>query len=241
MRAWLLLLTLLAPATARGDELTVFAAASLRETFEDLARQLEAKTAGLKVRLNFAGSQELRTQIAQGARADVFASADGKHVAGLDAGPARTFARNALVVVVPDDNPADIAAFADLPKAKRIVVAAPEVPAGSYTLQALEKAGGDFKMRVLARVASRELNVRQVLAKVALGEGDAGIVYRTDARARRDVRVVEIPAEHNVVAEYPVVVLKDAPQPKHAAAFVELLLSAEGQKRLAAAGFLPRP
>lgn len=242
---WLLIAALLVSAAARADELTVFAAASLREAFEDLAKQLEARTPGLKVRLNFAGSQELRAQLEQGARADLFASADVKHTAALEkaglAGAARLFARNDLVVVVPDDNPAGITSFAELPRAKRIVVAAPEVPAGAYTLQALDRGGAGFKEKVLARVVSHELNVRQVLAKVALGEGDAGVVYRSDARARRGVRAVEIPADMNVVAEYPVVVLKDARQPALAAAFVDLLLSADGQKRLAAAGFLPRP
>lgn len=246
MMRWLVVsvFALLVPGTVRADELTVYAAASLRETFQDLARQLEAKTPGLKVQLNFAGSQELRAQIEQGARADVFASADPKHLAalekaGLVAAP-RIFARNQLVVVVPAGDPA-VKVFADLPTAKRLVVAAPEVPAGSYFLKVLDKTGADFKARVLARVVSRELNVRQVLAKVSLGEGDAGVVYRTDALAQKNVRAVEIPPELIVIADYPVAILKNAPQPRHAAAFVELLLSADGQKRLAAAGFSPGP
>lgn len=224
-------------------ELTVFAAASLREALEDLAKTFEAKSPGVKVHLNLAGSQELRTQIENGARADVFASADQKHMAALVkanlvAAP-QVFARNTPVVIVPKGNPAQIESFQELAKAKKIVIGVPEVPIGAYALQILEKAGGDFKQNVLANVASRELNVRQVLAKVSLGEADAGIVYRTDAIAGKDkLEVVAIPAEVNVVAEYPVAVLTKAPQAAAAQAFVDLLLSADGQKRLRAAGFV---
>lgn len=234
------------PATTRADDsrdVTVFAAASLRESFEDLARAFEARHPGLKVRLNLAGSQELRTQIEHGARADVFAAADQKHMdalvtAKLAAAP-RVFARNTPVVIVPRGNPAKVGSFDQLPGARKIVIGVPEVPIGSYTLQILDKAGAAFKDRVLAHVASRELNVRQVLAKVALGEADAGIVYRTDAMASKDkVEIIEIPVKVNVVAEYPVAVLAKAPQPAAAKAFVDLLLSADGQKRLAAVGFV---
>lgn len=242
-----LLLALCSSVPALADEpqareLTVFAATSLREPFEALAKDLQAETPGLTVRLNFAGSQELRAQIEQGARADVFASADQKHMAALEKTGAalapRVFARNQPVVVVPRANPAKLARFADLPSAQRIVIGAPEVPIGNYTLQILDKAGADFKTKVLARVASKELNVRQVLAKIALGEGDAGVVYRSDALAAKDkVLTLEIPGEVNVVAAYPIAVLRDAPQAAAARAFVELVLSAGGQKRLAAAGF----
>lgn len=233
-------------ASTRADdsrELTVFAAASLREAFEDLAKTLESKSPGLKVHLNLAGSQELRTQIENGARADVFASADQKHMdalvkAKLVVAP-RVFARNTPVIIVPKGNPAKVGSFEDLPRAKRIVIGVPEVPIGTYTLQILDKAGADFKQKVIANVVSRELNVRQVLAKVTLGEADAGIVYRTDAMAGKDkVEIIEIPAKVNVVAEYPVAVLAKAPQAAAARAFVDLLLSGDGQKRLAAAGFV---
>jgi molybdate transport system substrate-binding protein len=232
-------------ATTRAEEpreITVFAAASLREAFEDLGKAFEAKT-HVKVRLNLAGSQELRTQIENGARADVFASADQKHMdavvtAKLAAAP-RTFARNTPVIIVPRDNPAKIASFQDLPKAKKIVIGVPEVPIGNYTLQILDKAGADFKDKVLANVVSREPNVRQVMAKVTLGEADAAVVYRTDAMAGKDkVAIIDIPAKVNVVAEYPVAVLAKAPEAAAARAFVDLLLSADGQKRLAAAGFV---
>jgi molybdate transport system substrate-binding protein len=233
-------------ATTRAEdsrELTVFAAASLRESLEDLAKTFEAKNPGVKVHLNLAGSQELRTQIENGARVDVFASADQKHMAALVkanmvAAP-RVFARNTPVIIVPRDNPAKVTAFDQLPKAKKIVIGVPEVPIGAYTLQILDRAGADFKQKVVANVASRELNVRQVLAKVGLGEADAGVVYRTDAIAAKDrVEIIEIPAKVNVVAEYPVAVLTKAPEAAAARAFVDLLLSADGQKRLSAAGFV---
>ncbi|HEX8110411.1 MAG TPA: molybdate ABC transporter substrate-binding protein [Kofleriaceae bacterium] len=224
-------------------ELTVFAAASLRESFEDLAKTFEARSPGVKVRLNLAGSQELRTQIENGARADVFASADQKRMAALVkanlVGTPRVFARNTPVVIVPRGNPSKIGSFDQLPRAKKIVIGVPEVPIGTYTLEILDKAGADFKQKVLANVVSREPNVRQVMAKVSLGEADAAIVYRTDAMAGKDkVEVIEIPAKVNVVAEYPVAVLANAPEAAAARAFVDLLLSADGQKRLGAAGFV---
>jgi molybdate transport system substrate-binding protein len=233
-----------AAATRAEDshEITVFAAASLRESFEDLAKTFEART-HVKVQLNLAGSQELRTQIENGARADVFASADQKHMAALVkanmvAAP-RVFARNTPVVIVPKGNPSKVGSFDQLPGAKKIVIGVPEVPIGNYTLQILDKAGADFKQKVMANVVSREPNVRQVMAKVSLGEADAAIVYRTDAMAGKDkVEIIEIPAKLNVVAEYPVAVLSKAPEAAAARAFVDLLLSADGQKRLGAAGFV---
>jgi molybdate transport system substrate-binding protein len=227
---------------AEEREITVFAAASLREVFEDFAKAFEAKS-GIKVHVNLAGSQELRTQIENGARADVFASADQKHVAALVnaklAASPRVFARNTPVVIVPRDNPAKVGSFDQLPRAKKLVIGVPEVPIGAYTLEILERTGADFKQKVLANVASRELNVRQVLAKVILGEADAGIVYRSDAMAGKDrVAIVEIPAKINAIAEYPVAVLSKARQSAAARAFVDLLLSGDGQRRLAAAGFV---
>lgn len=241
--AALVLFGFAATARAEPNELTVFAAASLRESFEDLARTFEARSPGVKVRVNLAGSQELRTQIENGAQADVFASADQKHMAALLKAKLvtapRVFARNTPVIIVPAGNPAKVGSFDQLPRARKLVIGVPEVPIGSYTLQILDKAGADFQQKVLANVVSRELNVRQVMAKVTLGEADAGIVYRTDAIAAKDkVEIIEIPAKLNVIAEYPIAVLTKAPQAAAARAFVDLLLSGDGQKRLAAAGFV---
>jgi molybdate transport system substrate-binding protein len=237
-------------AAAERTELAVYAAASLKEAFADLASVFEKEHAGVKVQLNLAGSQELRTQIEQGARADVFAAADLKHMGalekqGLVAGPA-VFARNEPVIVVPRGNPAAIHALEDLRKTRRLVIGAPEVPIGSYTIRIFEAAarkhGAAFRAQLEAAVASRELNVRQVLAKVTLAEADAGIVYRTDALAAKDkVEVIAIPSELNVIAEYPIATVVASTRPALARAWVELVLSPQGQRRLAALGFLSAP
>jgi len=235
------------PATGgETREVVVYAAASLREVFQSVALTFEKRHPNSKVRFNFAGSQDLRVQIEQGAKVDVFASADWKHMQLLVdkkmvIEPA-VFARNLPVVIVPKNNPANVRTFADLPKATHLVVGAAEVPIGAYTeaiFAATEKLyGKPFHEQVLARVRSHELNVRQVLTKVALGEGDAGIVYRTDALTMPEkVQIVEIPNPINIVAEYPIAVLKAAPHSDLARAFVNLVLSKDGQKTLAAAGF----
>jgi molybdate transport system substrate-binding protein len=231
---------------AAPKELVVFAAASLRESFTELGQWFEQSHAGTRVVFNFAGSHELRTQIENGAPADVFASADQKHMQALvvDKGAAepKVFARNEPVLVVPKGNPAGIGELKDLPRAKRIVIGVPEVPIGAYTLRILEAAsrqyGNDFREKVEARVVSRELNVRQVLAKVTLGEADAAIVYRTDAAtSKQDVEVIAIPADLNVLAEYPMAVLTRAKQPALAGEFVGSVLSPAGRAVLARFGF----
>jgi molybdate transport system substrate-binding protein len=129
--------------------------------------------------------------------------------------------------------------------AERIVIGVPEVPIGKYALQILDNAsrslGADFRARVEARIVSRELNVRQVLAKVALGEADAGIVYRTDIGTNRDnVSIVTIPPEMNVIAKYPIAVVRAAAHPKLAQQWVAFILSEPGQEILRGAGFIVR-
>ena len=231
---------------AASRDVTVFAAASLREVFEKLAKAFEADHPGTHVALQLAGSQELRTQIENGAKADVFASADTRHMSALEdaklVAKSTIFARNEPVVVVPADNPAGIERFEDLPQAKRLVIGTPEVPIGNYTERILANAGkglGEkFQKDVAAHVVSRELNVRQILAKVGLGEGDAGFVYRTDALTAKDrVRVVDIPAAFNVVAEYPIAVVSSSTQPDLATSWVAMVLSKRGQETLREAGF----
>ena len=247
-------LTLLAASSAGGAadaggkrrELTVFAATSLRDPFGKLAEAFERSHPGVQVRFNFAGSQELRRQMEQGAPADVFASADLRQFdsargGGLVGAP-RIFTTNEPVIVVPRANPARVTSLADLPRVNRVVLGTPEVPIGTYTREILDKAnaryGGDFRARVEARVVSLELNVRQVLTKVLLGEAEAGIVYRTDARAAKDaVQVVDIPPELNVVAEYPIAGTLRAPSPDLAKEWVDLLVSPSGQATLADFGF----
>ena len=231
---------------APAREVVVFAAASLTEVFDRLAKDFEAKDPGTHVAVQLAGSQELRTQIENGAKADVFASADTRHMNALfDAklvGKPEIFARNEPIVIVPTANPAGLARFEDLPKAKKLVVGTPEVPIGGYTIKILDNAtkqlGEEFRKQVEANIVSRELNVRQILAKVGLGEGDAGFVYRTDATTAKDrVKVIEIPAAWNVVAEYPIAVVSGAPNPQLAKEWVDLVMSRRGQDVLRDAGF----
>jgi len=231
-------------------ELIVFEAASLKDVFAKLARRFEKEFPGVKVILNAAGSQELRTQIEHGAAADIMASADRKHMDALAAQglvlPPAVFTCNEPVVVVRTGLAQTIKTFADLPRAERIVIGTPEVPIGAYTLQILQKAaaklGPDFPKQVQAKVASRELNVRQVLAKVVLGEADAGIVYRSDAiAAAGKVAVVAIPPEANVVAEYPIAALHAAPHPGLAVRFLVLVKSSVGTAALREAGFAACP
>ena len=219
-------------------ELVVFAASSLREVFVTLGAQFEREHPGAKVLFNFAGSQELRVQLEHGARADVMAGADLRHLdalfaQGLCEKPA-VFARNQLALIVPLANPAGLHSLADLPKASRLVVGAREVPVGKYTEELLARAG----LHVDAAIVSRELNVRQVLAKVMLGEADAGLVYRTDASAARGkVATVPIPDSQNVLADYPVALVRAAPHAALGRDFVQLLFSAAGRKALGEVGF----
>jgi molybdate transport system substrate-binding protein len=238
------------PSTPPAHALIVFEAASLKDAFAKLGKRFEADNPGVEVIANAAGSQELRTQIEHGAVADLIASADRRHMdavanQGLVVSPS-LFACNEPVLVVRAGLAPAIETFADLPRAERIVIGTPEVPIGAYTQQILQKAGailgGEFPKRVVAKVASRELNVRQVLAKVVLGEADAGIVYRSDAiAAAGKVAVVAIPPEMNVVAEYPIAALKAAPHPDLARRFIELVKSPDGAAALREAGFSACP
>lgn len=246
-----LVLALLAPAraaAAASGEVVVFAAASLREAFTAIAERFEQRHPGTRVVLNLAGSQDLAAQIDHGAVADVFASADAVTMDKLAAaelvGPVRVFARNAAVLVVARDAAGDVRRLEDLPEASRIVLGVPEVPIGRYARQILDRAGArygaDFRRRVERRVVSNELNVRQALAKVKLGEADAAIVYRTDAVTAADrVSIVAIPDDINVVADYPIAVLTGAPHRPLAEQWLSAVLAADGQRSLADLGFLP--
>lgn len=250
----LLPIALAAPGCRRpaepADRLVVFAAASLRDGFTALGEPFRRAHPGVEVRFNFAGTQELRTQVEHGAALDVFASADPRHLRALaEAGlvePPVVFARNELVLAVAHDAAATVRSLADLPQAGRVVIGAAEVPVGRYTLEVLDRAGAvwgaDFRARVEAKVVSRELNVRQVLTKVSLGEADVGLVYRSDvASAPPAVVVVALPPEVNVVAEYPIAIATHAPRPALARSWVELVQSVEGQAALTRAGFLAAP
>lgn len=234
-------------------DVTVYAAASLRDAFETLAGPWEAAHPGSGLVLAFDASSTLRTQIEQGAPADVLASADTRNarllVDGcLAPGPITSFAGNALVVVVPSGNPAGIATPADLARpGVRYVTAGPEVPLTRYATEAIENLASlpgypaDFVAAVTANTVSEEDNVRAVLAKVELGEGDAAIVYATDAAASDLTEMVAIPDEANVLAMYAAVANIDAPNPGLASEFLSFLAGPEAQAVLAQFGFLPAP
>jgi molybdate transport system substrate-binding protein len=233
-------------AQEKSRPLVVFAASSLREAFEALAEVFEREPGVSRVSFNFAGSQQLRTQLEQGAVADVFASADpGSMQALVSAGRVRapkTFAQNELVLVVDSKQAQTFKSFSDLPAAKRVVIGAPEVPVGKYTLRLFDNAskslGADFRARVESHVVSRELNVRQVLSKVTLGEADVGVVYRSDVAVAKDVAVVAIPKELNVIAEYPIALSVDGLRADLAQRWVALVLSETGAHILQKHGFL---
>jgi len=232
-----------------GGDLTVFAAASLTDAFEAIEQELEVANPNLSITYNFGGSQALVTQLQEGAQADVFASANTTQMdaaigADLVTGAPVPFVHNRLAIVTPADNPADIESAADLGKEGiLLVLAQSEVPAGRYARESVclmaGAYGSDFVQRVAANVVSEEEDVRDALAKVALGEADAGIVYVSDAAAAGDqISVIDIPDEVNVIATYPVAVLAEGDQAL-GSAFVAYLLSDEGQALLERFGFQP--
>jgi len=221
-----------------GGDVTVFAASSLVDAFARIGDEMKKANPGARFIFNFGSSSTLATQITNGAPADVFASADETNMrkivdAELAGGVPKAFAGNRLEIAVAAGNPKKIGALADLARADVVLVlAAPTVPAGRYALEALTKAG------VTARPVSQEVDVRAVLNKVSLGEADAGIVYVTDVRsAAGRVTGVPIPEEHQVVARYPVAVVKGSRNAPLANRFIDYLVSPDGQSTLAQFGF----
>ncbi len=236
----------------RQRTLTVFAAASLTGAFQEIGSNFEAANMGVKVDFNFAGSQILSTQIEQGALADVFASADQKNMDLLIAhnlvlaGSVKEFTTNSLIVILPPGNPAKITSLSDLARSGiKLILADASVPAGNYARQMLGKMsqdssyGSDFSARVLANVVSNETDVKQVVAKVELGEADAGIVYVSDAVAAAGLDTLYIPPAFNISALYPIAPLMQAPEPDLAARFITYVTSPAGQAILAKWGFSP--
>jgi molybdate transport system substrate-binding protein len=232
-------------------ELIVFAAASLTEPFSDIGTRLQEMYPGLQIVYNFGGSQILRTQLELGARADIFASADAIQMelarqSGIVQREAPIFVKNRLVVIVPPDNPGQVMEFRDLARpGVKLDLAAPKVPVGNYSRQALHKAtaeyGTDFAARALRNIVSEEENVKQVVTKVQLGEADAGIVYVSDVTPRvgQGVRMVVIPDAYNQVAAYPIALTQSVRNRLAAEIFITFVLSPEGQAILKTHNFIP--
>lgn len=243
-----LALSLLLASPAQAARLTVFAAASLTDAFTELGRAFDAQT-GNATTFSFAGSQALRAQLEQGARADVYASANAAQFeplvrAGLLA-PGQAFVKNRLAIIAPRGNPA-VATLNDLGRpGVKLVLADPSVPVGDLArrlLAAVGKSGAygqDFAARALKNVVSEEPNVRQVALKVGLGQADAAVVYRSDITPslQSRVRVIALPSRFNQSAVYPLGILRDAREPAAAQAFVKFVLSPAGQKILRQWGF----
>jgi len=222
--------------TEAGGELTIFAAASLGAAFDDLARQFESENPGIDIRpIVYDGSSTLARQLLEGAEADIFASADepnmGK-VAELVDGSSAVFATNTLVIATPEGNPADVGSLGDLSDpGLTVVLCGPEVPCGAASQRLLELAG------VSVVPASLEQNVTAVLTKVASGDADAGLVYRTDVVGRTDVESIVPDGAAEVVNRYPIAALKGSENPEAARAFVEFVTGPRGQEVLASHGF----
>ena len=221
-----------------SGSLTVLAAASLTDAFTTIGDQLHRKYPGIATTFSFAGSATLVAQIQQGAPADVFASADQPNMqklvdGGLADGQPAVFTQNRLQIVVQAGNPKKIAGLADLANPNLVVdLCAPAVPCGSYATQAFARAG------VKVTPKSQEQDVKSVVTRVSLGEADAGIVYTTDVKAGgTTVQGVDIPADQNVIATYPIVRVKGTRNPVTASAFIDWVVGATGQKILAQYGF----
>lgn len=240
------------PTAIQQKELTVFAAASLTGVVTEIARDYELLHPGVKVVTNFDGSQALRTQIEQGASADVFLSANTKHMNALrDKGLMENstiglFVKNKLAVITPASNPANITTLKDLANPDiRLVIGTKDVPVGDYARQILTKMANDtaygvsYQEAVLGNVMSEETTVTAVVAKVQLGEADAGIVYESDITPdnRDKFVVIAIPDKYNVIADYPVGVLKDSTNKDEAASYIAYLKSDPGKAAFMKYGF----
>jgi molybdate transport system substrate-binding protein len=241
------------PSARPTTALTVFAAASLTDTFAELARRFEAAHPGTQVVLNFANSAQLAQQIDQGAPVDVFASAGSKPMDdAIKSGrilseTVQVFVKNRLVVIFPKDAPTALASLHDLARpGLKLVLAVKEAPVGQYSLDFLDRTSQGaaftpgFRDVVLDNVVSYEETVRGVLSKIALGEADAGIVYTSDITGENAASVsrLDIPDHLNIIATYPIAPIQDSANPDLAQAFIDLVLSMEGQTLLEKHGFI---
>jgi len=234
------------------EQLTIYAAASLTEAFQQLGQQFEAAQPNAEVVISFAGSQQIAQQLSQGAPGDLFASADEKQMINVInsgrviEGSEQEFVHNKLVVILPSDNPGGINGLGDLASSGlELILADQSVPVGAYAQEMLQRAeqdprfGADFKSDVLRNVVSYEENVRAVLTKIILGEADAGIVYASDAAGAPGpgLQVIPIPDEINIIASYFIAPIADSPNDQLAQDFISLVLSPQGQEILSDYGF----
>src|SRR5215204_4864182 len=235
----------------QGGTLTIFAASSLIDAFGELGKTFEKQNEGVEVKQSFESSSTLLTQIQQGAPADVFASAAQEEMNtavkdGLVAGKPEVFVKNREIIMVPNDNPADITEFRDVADpGVKLALAQKDVPAADYALQILDKAnaqyGPDFKKDVLANVVSREADVRASVNRVVVSDADATFGYASDYTVdiRDRVKVVPIPPDLNIIATYPIAALEAAEHPGLAKKWVELVTSKQGQRVLKKWNFEP--
>jgi molybdate transport system substrate-binding protein len=242
IRLSLLIIALVAlSACGRGSaqgELIVSAAASLTDAFREVESAFEDVNPEVDVVLNLGASSALREQILEGAPADVFASANTSNMdqvaeaGGVDGKP-EIFVTNLLQIAVPTGNPAGVTGLQDFARDELLIgLCAEDVPCGEFGREALASAG------VTPAIDTNETDVRALLTKIEAGELDAGITYVTDVMSTGGtVEGIEIPEENNVVAEYPIAALAAAPNPEAAAAFVEFVLSDDGQAILTGYGF----
>ena len=229
-----------AAAPRPSGEITVFAASSLTESFDAIAKQFEKKYPDVTVKFDYDASSNLATQINQGAPADVFASADQDNLQKtIDSGavtpPPIVFTKNRLEIAVEKGNPKKIKGLADLQRAGLVVVlCANQVPCGKYAAESLGKAG------VSVSPASKEENAKATLSKVSIGEADASIVYVTDVKASKGTASgVKVADQQNVIATYPMAVVKESKNATAAKAWVQFVKSNDGQRTLRKFGFLP--
>ena len=235
----------------QGMTLTILAASSLLDAFGELGKTFEKQNPGTEVRASYGASSDMLAQIQQGAPADVFASAAQEEMTtavkdGLVAGNPKVFVKNREIIIVPKDNPAGIDEFRDVANpGVKLVLAHKDVPAADYAIEILGKAnaeyGDGFETKVLSNVVSREADVRASVNRVVVGDADATFGYASDYTpdVRDRVRVVPIPPDLNIIATYPIAVLRDAKSPKLAKKWVELVTSKEGQRVLEKWNFEP--
>jgi molybdate transport system substrate-binding protein len=242
--------------TVLADEenaLTVYSGAGLTGAMSEIAAIYENKS-NTTVKFNFDGVPALRAQIEEGAYADVLVSANIKHMKALqlegfmDNKTVRIFAQNKVAIIVPNDNPANITNFTDLARpGVKILMGTKELPAGDYAQQVLDKLANDssfgpeYKQAVLANVVSQETTVNRVVSKVSLGEADAGFAFISDVSPQMAGKVTKIliPDRYNVVGDFPVGVLSQSKNPAEAQAFIDEIMSEEGQTILDKYGFIP--